>query len=116
MVQIHPDPPRCAVSFLGAVAQLGERLPCTQEVSGSIPLRSTNFTEKKSMIRTIFYHWFFASDSVGNSKETAGDKPEEGGDDVKSSWPLRGGLETCYNGEYKGLRTSNGERIPKSFS
>ena len=25
----------------------------------------------------------------GNSKETAGDKPEEGGDDVKSSWPLR---------------------------
>ena len=26
----------------GAVAQLGERLPCTQEVSGSIPLSSTN--------------------------------------------------------------------------
>jgi len=26
--------------------------------------------------------------SVGNSRETAGDKPEEGGDDVKSSWPL----------------------------
>ena len=25
----------------GAVAQLGERLPCTQEVSGSIPLGST---------------------------------------------------------------------------
>jgi hypothetical protein len=24
----------------------------------------------------------------GNSRETAGDKPEEGGDDVKSSWPL----------------------------
>ena len=28
---------------LGALAQLGERLPCTQEVSGSIPLGSTNF-------------------------------------------------------------------------
>ena len=28
----------------GAIAQLGERLPCTQEVSGSIPLSSTNFT------------------------------------------------------------------------
>ena len=27
----------------GALAQLGERLPCTQEVSGSIPLGSTNF-------------------------------------------------------------------------
>ncbi len=27
--------------ILGALAQLGERLPCTQEVSGSIPLGST---------------------------------------------------------------------------
>ena len=26
--------------FKGALAQLGERLPCTQEVSGSIPLGS----------------------------------------------------------------------------
>ena len=26
---------------IGAIAQLGERLPCTQEVSGSIPLSST---------------------------------------------------------------------------
>ena len=37
-IQICPDPP-----FSGALAQLGERLPCTQEVSGSIPLGSTNF-------------------------------------------------------------------------
>ncbi len=28
---------------------------------------------------------------AGDSGETAGDKPEEGGDDVKSSWPLRQG-------------------------
>ena len=48
----------------------------------------------------------------GNSKETAGDKPEEGGDDVKSSWPLRVGLHTCYNGEYRGKRTCEGKRIP----
>ena len=27
----------------GAIAQLGERLPCTQEVVGSIPSGSTNF-------------------------------------------------------------------------
>ena len=26
--------------------------------------------------------------SVGHSRETAGDKPEEGGDDVRSSCPL----------------------------
>src|SRR6056300_1183359 len=49
---------------------------------------------------------------VGHSKETAGDKPEEGGDDVKSSWPLRVGLHTCYNGEYRGKRTCEGKRTP----
>ena len=51
---------------------------------------------------------------AGDSKETAGDKPEEGGDDVKSSWPLRIGLHTCYNGQYKGLRSREVEPIPKS--
>ncbi|CAN2247691.1 hypothetical protein STFR1_140033 [Bacillus vallismortis] len=30
-------------TILGALAQLGERLLCTQEVSGSIPLGSTWF-------------------------------------------------------------------------
>jgi hypothetical protein len=29
------------ISNTGAIAQLGERLLCTQEVSGSIPLSST---------------------------------------------------------------------------
>src|SRR5690606_40533905 len=48
----------------------------------------------------------------GNFKETAGDKPEEGGDDVKSSWPLRPGLHTCYNGAYKGQRSREVEQIP----
>ena len=47
----------------------------------------------------------------GNFSETAGDKPEEGGDDVKSSWPLRVGLHTCYNGTYRGSRTREGELI-----
>src|SRR5512133_1592442 len=43
---------------------------------------------------------------TGNAEDsdgTAGDKPEEGGDDVKSSWPLCPGLHTCYNGRYKVL-------------
>ena len=35
-----------------------------------------------------------------HSDGTAGDKPEEGGDDVKSSWSLCPGLHTCYNGRY----------------
>ena len=38
---------------------------------------------------------------AGDSDGTAGDKPEEGGDDVKSSWPLCPGLHTCYNGRHK---------------
>ncbi len=40
----------------------------------------------------------------GDSWETAGVNSEEGGDDVKSSCPLCLGLQTCYNGRYKGLR------------
>ena len=55
------------------------------------------------------------ADNAGDSWGTAGDKPEEGGDDVKSSWPLRPGLHTCYNGRYKGLRSREGELIPKSY-
>ena len=33
----------------GAIAQLGERLPCTQEVSGSIPLGSTISSLSRSL-------------------------------------------------------------------
>ena len=36
-------------------------------------------------------------------------------DDVKSSWPLRVGLHTCYNGNYRGLLLGNKWRIPKSY-
>ena len=46
--------------------------------------------------------------------ETADDKSEEGVDDVKSSWPLRDGLHTCYNGGDNGQRRGDLERIPKS--
>ena len=52
----------------------------------------------------------------GNYKETAGDKPEEGGDDVKSSWPLRPGLHTCYNGKDKEPRSREVEQIPENSS
>ena len=52
----------------------------------------------------------------GDSVQTAGIKPEEGGDDVKSSCPLCPGLHTCYNGRYRGLRSREGERISQSRS
>jgi hypothetical protein len=50
----------------------------------------------------------------GHSSETAGDKSEEGGDDVKSSCPLCPGLHTYYNGYYSGMRCRKAKRIPKN--
>src|SRR5213079_2759748 len=55
-----------------------------------------------------------ANTSGGHSRGTARVKREEGGDDVKSSWPLCPGLHTCYNGRYKGLRTREREPIQKA--
>jgi hypothetical protein len=56
------------------------------------------------------------SGKAGHSRQTAGDNPEEGGDDVKSSWPLCSGLHTCYNGRYSGLQRSDPEPIPQNRS
>ncbi len=46
--------------------------------------------------------------------ETAGDKLEEGGDDVKSSWPLHPGLHTYYNGRYSRSQYREVELILKT--
>ena len=46
--------------------------------------------------------------------ETASHKLEEGGDDVKSSWPLCPGLHTYYNGRYSGLQYREVEPILKT--
>ena len=64
MVRIHPDPPTDARPgsninpTQGAIAQLGERLLCKQEVTGSIPVGSTrSFQEcsvKGSTLHTAF--------------------------------------------------------------
>ncbi len=93
-VEIHPSSDPCTgAAWLSSarvvkcwVKSRNERNPCLQLPSGN----------------------------AGNSGETACDKPEEGGDDVKSSWPLRPGLHTCYNGWYNGLQYCEVERIPKS--
>ena len=50
----------------------------------------------------------------GHSGGTAGDKPEEGGDDVKSSWPIWPGPHTCYNGGDSGRPRGDAAPIPKS--
>ncbi len=47
-----------------------------------------------------------------HSHGTAERNSEEGGDDVKSAWPLRLGLHPRYNGRYNGLRNREVELIP----
>ncbi|SVA63833.1 uncharacterized protein METZ01_LOCUS116687 [marine metagenome] len=54
------------------------------------------------------------ADHAGNSSETASVNCEEGGDDVKSSRPLRPGLHTCYNGRYREQPLRKKERIYKT--
>ncbi|MCO5604776.1 hypothetical protein L7F22_058946 [Adiantum nelumboides] len=49
-----------------------------------------------------------------HSQETAHSSTmEEGGDDVKSAWPLWAGLHTCYNGNYNRKQGRKAERIHK---
>ena len=50
------------------------------------------------------------------SEPTARDKREEGGDDVKSAWPLYPGLHTRYNGRYNGKPSRKAEQILQSRS
>ena len=40
----------------GGVAQLGERLPCKQEASGSIPLISTNKIRLKCLLESEHFN------------------------------------------------------------
>ena len=53
---------------------------------------------------------------AGHSVQTARVNREEGGDDVKSSWPLHPGRHTYYNGTYKGQRNREVKPIPKTVS
>ncbi len=51
---------------------------------------------------------------AGDSGETAGDKPEEGGDDVKSSWPLRPGYTRATMAGTKGCNTAKWSESQKA--
>src|SRR3954452_4854319 len=73
-------------------------------------VKSRNERNPRSMVPATLFG------AIGDSWETAAVNSEEGGDDVKSSCPLCPGLHACHNGRYKGLRSREGERIPKSRS
>ena len=49
------------------------------------------------------------------SQQTASYKLEEGGDDVKSAWPLCPGPHTCYNGEDNAPLNRKVELIATNF-
>ncbi len=72
-----------------------------REMLGQVPQRA----QPLSLVTSI---------SDGDSRDTAPVNGEEGGDDVKSSWPLYPGLHTCYNGRYKGSQSREGELISES--
>ena len=54
------------------------------------------------------------ADNAGDSVQTAQINWEEGGDDVRSVWPLRLGLHTCYNARYSGTQYREVEQILKT--
>ena len=49
------------------------------------------------------------------SQETAGYNLEEGGDDVRSAWPLCLGMQTWYNGSYNEKQRRKPEQISKKL-
>ena len=53
---------------------------------------------------------------VGHFNETAGDKPEEGGDDVKSSWPLWVGASHVIQWSVQRVANREVEPIPENRS
>ena len=54
------------------------------------------------------------SGNAGHSNQTASINEEEGGDDVKSVWPLRPGLHTYYNAQHNVNRNREVEEILKT--
>ena len=50
-MQLLPDPP----TTFGAIAQLGERLLCKQEVTGSIPVGSTSSSADTCQAKSLSY-------------------------------------------------------------
>ena len=59
-----------------------------------------SYSQKKSFF--LFFH------------QTASDRLEEGGDDVKSARPLWTGLHTCYNDDHNGGQECKFEQILKN--
>ena len=67
-------------------------------------VKSTN--ERNPCVQSPPFSWALWTDCLFTQ--------EEGGDDVKSVWPLRLGPHTCYNGRYRRKRNREVEQIPRT--
>ena len=54
--------------LFGAVAHLGERIPCTDEVAGSIPVSSTNLIYLKNVKKMSLVEFWGGVDSPETKK------------------------------------------------
>ena len=105
----------CAKALAGRTRKRGRTVPNPEASTGAAWLSSARVVRCRVKSHNERNPCFqLPASHVGDSGETAGVKPEEGGDDVKSSWPLCPGLHTCYNGVNRGTRTREGEPIPKN--
>ena len=87
--------------------------PLTQVVHGCRQLVSWDVGLSPATSVTLV---FSCHHLVGHFKKTAGDKSEEGEDDVKSACPLHPGLHTYYNGRDKESPTREGKLISETRS
>jgi hypothetical protein len=62
----------------GGLAQLGEHLPCTQRVAGSIPVTSTNLQELGTVLQLAFKRH-----GARANRFTVGTDSRQRGDEVK---------------------------------
>ena len=105
----------CAKAVAGRTRKRGRTVSNPEPTTGAAWLSSARVVRCRVKSHNERNPCFqLPASQVGDSGKTAGVKPEEGGDDVKSSWPLCPGLHTCYNGVNRGKQTCEGEQIPKN--
>ena len=84
---------------------------CRQLVAWAVGLSPRT---SATLVLSCSKNWKKLSFNFLHSQKTAGDRLEEGEDDVKSAWPLWAGLHTCYNGDHNGMQRCESERILKN--
>ncbi|CCB63764.1 protein of unknown function [Hyphomicrobium sp. MC1] len=81
------------LKWFGAIAQLGERLHGMQEVTGSIPVSSTNFSRvhgrHANLARNLAPHGFRLDEPIGRRRSQQSRAATEPLQSIIPSWPRR---------------------------